>query len=365
MHIEIEKDALLKALELISRVSTKHQTLPVLGCALFEVGSGLTLRATNLEVGVEVTLDVVVKEEGTIAVPTGPLLQTVQLLSQKNIVLKTKDDTLIVEAANTKTQVKTLPYDEFPTIPKFEGKAQTIQNSLFVLGVKTSAFAASQSSIKPELGSIYLCQKKEHTLTFVATDSFRLVEKTTPQKGLIFEDGVLLPSRNALELARVCELIGSDPKLHVSENQLALSFSEGVYITSRLTEGSFPDYNQIIPKEFVSHVTVLKDDFVHALKKTNIFVNKFMQVSAGIDKKKSEITLSADSGEVGTTREAISATVQGEDLSLSFNQRYLAEPLAYFMDDSITLRFAGVGRPMVIEGVNDASLRYLVMPMNK
>lgn len=364
MNIIVERTLLQDRLELLSKVSTKHVTLPVLQCVLISVdNTSAILAATNLEIGIEATLSVNIIEPGVVAVPATTLLQTIQFLNQNEITLKLEGATLVVEGGLSKTEIKTIPVDEFPTIPKITGTPQTIQGELFAQGIKTAAFAASQSSIKPELGSVYIFQKKEHTLTFVATDSFRLMEKTVSQKGVILQDSILVPSKNALELARVCETRKDNPEFYVNENQCALAFSDGVYITSRLTSGSFPDYEQIIPKEFSTHTTLLKNDFLQSLKKTNVFLNKFMQV--GIQVEATTCTITAQSGEVGTTTEVIPAQTEGEALQLNFNQRYIIEPLQYINDESLIFHFVGIGRPLIIEGVHDTTLRYLVMPMNK
>ncbi len=364
MHVTIEKEQLLDRLELVSRVSTKHITLPVLQCVLISAsGNSLSLHATNLEIGIESTLAASVKEEGSIAVPASTLTQTVQCMSVKDVTLRTEEGSLVIEGTGSETYIKTIPHDEFPHIPKIDGTGQKVQRELFSLGIKTASFAASVSSIKPELGSVYILQKKEHSLTFVATDSFRLMEKTVPQKGFVLQDPVLIPQKNAIELSRVCDMRSSDPEFKVNENQCALQFEDGVYITSRLTSGSFPDYEQIIPKEYSTHATLLKNDLASAFKKTNIFLNKFQQVGLYITDK--SLTVSANSGDVGTTTESIKAQSTGDELQLNFNQRYLSEPLQHIVDDSILMHFAGIGRPLVIEGLNDKSLRYLVMPMNK
>jgi DNA polymerase-3 subunit beta len=364
MHVTISKEQLLDRLELVGKVSTKHVSLPVLQCVLLEAqGNTLTLRSTNLEIGIESAVQVHVEEDGVIAVPASTLTQTIQYMSQKDVTLRAEDGVLVVEGSGSETNIKAIPHEEFPTIPKIEGGGQVINKKLFSLGIKTASFAASQSSIKPELGSVYILQKKEHSLTFVCTDSFRLMEKTVPQKGVVLDESILIPQKNALELARVCDIREGEPEFKVNENQCALSFSDGVYITSRLTSGSFPDYEQIIPKEYSTHSTLLKNDLAHAFKKTNIFLNKFMQVTLHVTEK--SVTVSANSGEIGTTTESVSAQTEGEDLTLSFNQRYISEPLSHIGDDSIVMHFAGLGRPLVIQGVNDSTLRYLVMPMNK
>ena len=365
MHVTLDTKNFYDQLELVGRVSTKHVTLPVLQCVLIEAkGSLVTLRATNLEIGIEVSVPGTVSAEGMIAVPATTLIQIANLHSDREITLRVEDTTLLVEGKSSKTEIKSIPYEEFPSIAKLTTTGQSVNGALFALGIKSTVFAASQSSIKPELGSVYVYQKKEQTLTFVTTDSFRLMERTVPQKGLVFDMTVLIPHKNALEIARICDLVGGDPICRVDENQLALEFTEGVYVTSRLTAGTFPDYAQIIPKEYVTTVTVLKDDLVHAFKKSAIFLNKFFQVRFNITTK--GLTVSADSGEIGMTTDSINAQVEGEELSLNFNQRYVAEALGHFADDSIVMRFAGIGRPMVITGVNDeVTMRYLVMPMNK
>ena len=364
MHFTVERELLLDRLELVGRVSTKHVTLPVLQCVLLEAkNDSLSLKATNLEIGIEATVSAKIEAEGLIAVPTSTLLQTIQYMSGKEVTLQIEDTTLIVEGSGSRTSIKSIPHEEFPTIPHIEAKGQEIQANLFALGIKTASFAASVSSIKPELGSVFVAQKKEHSLTFVATDSFRLMEKTLPQKNFVLDDSILIPGKNAQELARVCEVRDGNPLFKVNENQCALEFDDGVYITSRLTTGSFPDYEQIIPKEYSTHSTLLKNDLIHAFKKTNIFLNKFLQVSLVVSA--TNVTVTANSGDVGATTESINAQTEGDDITLNFNQRYIAECLPHIADESITLHFAGIGRPLVIKGVNDTTMRYLVMPMNK
>ena len=365
MEIIIPHPQLIKALELITKISTKHVTLPVLQCVLITVAEGkIILKATNLELSIEVVLPGTVVEEGTIAVPATTFLQSVQYITQSDVTLRVEDTTLLIESTSTNTSIKSIPADEFPNIHHLEGKQVVLNRSLFALGIKTTAFAASQSSIKPELGSVFIQQKKEHSLTFVSTDSFRLMEKTVPQKGVILDHSFLVPQKNAIELARICDLLQSDPELVVTENQCSLAFiEEGVYITSRLVAGSFPDYEQIIPKEYVTKATLLKNDLQNAFRKTSVFLNKFMQVSLTLTDK--NVTVSSQNSEVGHITDTVQAVISGEELSLNFNQQYVIEPLSHIVDDSIVLNFAGIGRPLVITGATDISLRYLVMPMNR
>ena len=359
----VEQDKLEAFISSAARVSTRHMTLPILQYVLLEVkNNSLVIRATNLEVGVEGEIPAIVKEGGSVAVQTQTLLQIISLLQTKKITLKEENNTLVVETPSSKTKLNTISVSEFPTIPKIKTGSQNINKTLFSIGIKTAAFAASQTSIKPELGSVYIYQKKEHTLTFVATDSFRLMEKVVPQKGVVLQNPLLIPHKNALEFARVCDVFEGEPILLVDENQCALQFPN-FYITSRLVNGSFPDYEGIIPKEYSTHTTLLTNDLGGAFKKTGVFLNKFMQVTLAATK--TSLIVRAQSGDVGETEEVIPASTDGDDIKLSFNQRYIQEALPHIIDDSIILSFAGVGRPLVINGVHDKTLRYLVMPMNK
>jgi DNA polymerase-3 subunit beta len=363
MHITLSTTELRSALEVACRVSTRHVTLPVLQCVLLEAhDQKLVVRATNLELGVEYTCAATISEEGVIAVPAQTLLQTISLTTDSTLTLHTQGETLHITSKNSESELKSMPADEFPSLPTVTGTTFSIDPSLFALGIKTCAFAASQSSIKPELGSIYIFQKQEQTLTFVATDSFRLVEKTVSQKGVILPHSLLIPAKNALEIARIAESLPKEVVCEVSENQCALR-SASLYITSRLITGTFPDYEQIIPKEYQANITLLVSDLTHALKKTSIFLNKFQQLSLTISQ--GSVTVSAESHESGSTTESIKAVTEGGELTLSFNQRYLTDILPHVVDDSIILKVAGIGRPLVIQNVHDHSLRYLVMPMNK
>ena len=367
MRVDCKKDQLQKALDLAAHIASRTHSLPVLQCVKIETFKDNTFKisATNLEIGIVVTGEAKVSEPGIVTVPAQLLLQTVSLISQPTISLELENEVLLVVTKNSKTKIKTLKSDEFPIIPTLTKKSTVIDGKTLSHALKSVLFATSLSSIKPELGCVNIHQKTAHTLTTVATDSFRLAEKTVSLHQFTLEGTLLVPQKNAAEFVRVLDTLNENPEFIHDDNQLALSFPSGVYIVTRLVEGNFPDYQQIIPKEYQTHATVLLGDFLHALKKTNIFTNKFLQVGLTIDSSRKCIELKSENTEAGATEEPISASIDGNDLSLSFNQRYLAESLSQFSDDSIELSFAGIGRPLVIKGVSDSTFRYLVMPMNK
>lgn len=364
MKVTVNQQELINTLELLTRVSTKHVTLPVLQCVHIKTfDTKIVCTTTNLEISIESPVTATVIEAGVVAVYAQTLLQSIQYNTQKDITLTAVDGVLKIESGRSVTKINTMVADDFPIITHLETTGVMVKRQTFSLGIKTVAFAASVSSIKPELGSVFIQQKKEHSLTFVATDSFRLMEKTVPQQGVVLSQSLLVPQKNAIELARVCEVLTEDPELLVTDNQCALRFPNGVYVISRLVAGTFPDYEAIIPKEYTTHVTVLKQDLVQCFKKTQIFLNKFMQVTLGVSD--GSLLVSSQNGELGTTEDVVRVDTEGSPLTLNFNQQYVLDPLSHITDDSIVLHFAGIGRPLVLGGVADISLRYLVMPMNR
>ena len=138
-----------------------------------------------------------------------------------------------------------------------------------------------------------------------------------------------------------------------------------MFITSRIIDGVFPDYKQIIPKDYISEVIVLKQDLINTLKKINIFSDKFGQISINIQPKKKIFTIHTKNNTVGETSDSIDAVIKGDALTASFNYRYILDCLNSIQSDSITLLFTGIGKPLIVKGVSDESFLYLVMPMNK
>jgi len=366
MRIECKRDDLVAKLELVAKVASRNASLPVLQCVLITATADeIELRTTNLELGLRVVVPGKVVEPGSVAIPAATFLSTVSLLQRPIVSLVVEEGVVTVGSEGSVTKIKTFPADDFPSMPAVSSSAQKVGGGLLALGLKSVAFAVSQSNIKPELGSVCVRQKEAHSLTFVATDSFRLAEKTVGAESVVLEGSLLIPGKNAAEIVRVLEVVGEDPELSYTENQLSLSFPSGVQLVSRLVEGNFPDYEQIIPKEYQTHATVLVSDVLHALKKTNIFTNKFYQVAVGVDAEGGRLTLASENTDAGGTKEGLPATIEGTSLTLSFNQHYLHDPLTHLPDESTILSFAGIGRPMVMRGVHDKQFRYLVMPMNK
>ncbi|MDP2649983.1 MAG: DNA polymerase III subunit beta, partial [bacterium] len=253
-----------------------------------------------------------------------------------------------------------------PSIPKPESKQpHLISGRSLTSGFRGVLYSASTSLIKPELASVYVYYEDGY-LIFAATDSFRLAEKKIQYREEK-EDipPIIIPAKNASELSRILEMESDgDMEVFIDENQCSIR-RNGLYVTSRIIDGSFPDYRSIIPKETTTEAVLLKEDFANTLKRGQVFSDKFGQVSLHIYPSKKQFTFSAHNADVGEVFDSLDAALTGEDLDISFNQRYLLECLQSVSADSISLSFAGVGKPLIIRGVGDNTFTYLVMPMNR
>ncbi|HEY4517916.1 MAG TPA: DNA polymerase III subunit beta [Candidatus Paceibacterota bacterium] len=363
MKVECPREQLTDAITLTERIAGKHPTLPILNCVLLSVqNNSLTIRSTNLELGIEVEIPVKASAEGAVVVPAAAFLNTLLNTYTQSVLLEVKNNNLLIKTPNSETIITTVPPDDFPTLPTIGAKPFSIQAGEFLKGIKAVWYAASTSTIKPELGSVYL-YPEGNTLVFVATDSFRLAEKTIPTKHTYNFKPLLLPLRAVPEVLRILERSSGEIQTRVSEHQISFA-AEGVYLTSRIVEGAFPDYHQIIPKARETQIVLLKQDLLSALKKALVFSGKFNQVSMEVNPKKKQFTISAKS-DLGETTEHVGAAVSGEEIAMHFNLKYLMDCFQGIAGDSVSLSFSGTGKPLVVRDSADASFLYLVMPMNR
>ena len=359
------KEQLLGGVLISERIVGKKESLPILSCILIEVGKEVVLKATNLEAGIQVAIHADVSEKGTIAVPAVVLSQTLRSITAEKITFTAEEGNLLVESRGTKTLIKSVPHEEFPALPESgTGNGIKIARERLLSGLQAVSYAASPSMIRPDLGSIYLIVKNS-TLTSVATDSFRLAEKTLTDTGTKMEGELLVPLKHALELIHILEHIRAETvTLTIDDAQLSL-VGDGTRFSSRVVDAQFPAYKEIVPKKSTTEATVLKSDFAEMLRKARVFSGNDMHVGLHVYPKKKIFTATARSNDVGEMSDSIDAALSGEDLDINFHIGYLADCLSSVESDSLALSFAGAGKPLVIRGVSDTSFMYLVMPLNR
>ena len=175
---------------------------------------------------------------------------------------------------------------------------------------------------------------------------------------------ILIPFKNIIEIIRSLEDIKDDVDVFLSQNQISFSYGD-IYLTSRVIDGTFPDYKQIIPKEVKTEVIMLKQDIVSALRISNIFSDKFSQVTFNVNPKDKTFKITTRNMDVGENVNNIDSVIKGDELSVSFNYKYIIDCFQSIDSDSVSLTFSDTNKPMIISPVGDKSFLYLVMPMNK
>lgn len=366
MKIEILREHLDRAVQLSAKVSNKNLSLPVLGCAVFVISKDrAVLRATNLDVSVEVVLKAKVLEEGVVAVPAHVLAQTISAFADQKLTLESSGTTLVVHGDRGKSSIATVDAGEFPTLPyvkEGDGVAVRLGSHELAALLRMVSFSASTSSMKPELASVSLTLEAGE-LVAAATDSFRLAEARVQTKVRGQFGPALIPARNIPELVRFIELSG-ECELRVAETQCSLVTEQG-YITSRTIDGAFPDYRGLIPKEYVATATALREDVVRGFRKVAIFADTFNQVHMNVSISAKRFTIESSNASVGATDEEIPSVLEGDDIEMNFNAKYITEALSVMGGDSISFAIAGAGKPMVMEDSPKRGFLYLVMPMNR
>src|SRR3989344_7737445 len=300
MKIEGVREKIAQAVKIAEKFTGKNSTLPVLSCLYLEAkDQTLLIRATNLDVGFEIEIPVRVKEGGVAAVPASLFSSFLQSLQgDKNITLEVKDGNVVVAGSRADALIKSFPVDDFPTLPRLvSDKKIKITARDFVKGLRAVSYGSSISAIKPELSSVYVHHDQDY-LIFVATDSFRLAEKKIAVKNARDAGDVLIPSKNVNQIISALEPVDDFIEVIMGSNQISWNY-DSLYVTSRTIDGSFPDYSQIIPKDFKTEVVVLKQDLIDALKRATIFSDTFNQISVKADPARKIFAIKTKNGQLG------------------------------------------------------------------
>ncbi|HEY4518414.1 MAG TPA: DNA polymerase III subunit beta, partial [Candidatus Paceibacterota bacterium] len=329
------------------------------------------IRATNLDLAVEMLVPAKVSKKGMVAI-SGSLIESYlgSLPPQTTVIVEQVGNNLSLTTTNTSVLVATTTADDFPNTPELSKKDSLgeilVEAGELSLGISSVMFSASLSDIKPELASVYIYQDGED-LVFAATDSFRLAEKRVHNKKKPSGDdlpGIIVPLRNAQELARALSDTNGLVTLGFNKSELGVR-AEGWHFHSRLVEGAFPAYSALLPKSFATQVVSLKEDLLNSLRTTHVFADRFHQVSLKVIPDDALFEIQTKNQEVGESTVRVDATIEGDSLDINLNGRFLLDGLGSVNKDSVTLGFNSKDKPMLVRGVGDRSFSYLVMPLNK
>lgn len=366
MKIELNKEKILEAINTTEKFTGKHITLPILSQILFIFKENqCVLRSTNLDVGVEYT--VFVKNNtfnGEFAVSPTALRSFLSNINDKEVVFEFGENVLKVSSKNAEVNLPTQPSDDFPNIPKLdEGDMVSLPSSVLKEGILSVSYSSSVSTIKPELSSIFIYPDQED-LVFVATDSFRLAEKRVKIQKKNLKEAVLIPFKNAVEVAKVFDDFTGNIDIITTKNQVVFK-TEDIYVSSRAVDGVFPDYKQIIPKDFLAEIIVLKDDLVKTMKLTGAFLDKFQQVVFTFNPAQKKINIKTKGNTDGEVSQNLVVSGSGEEIIITFNHKYILDCLQSIKSEQVLFRLLGNNKPVILTEVSQKSFTYLVMPMNR
>ncbi len=360
--LEKIKDSVLR----VQKVSAKNLSLPILeNVLIIAKDNQLIFRSTNLHVGVEISIPVKIEIEGEISVRLDVFGAIINSLgNQHKVTLEVRDTTLHITTETSTMDIKLFPHSDFPTLPTVdEQDGFDIQMQDFIEGVRSVVYSSSVSEIKPEISSVYI-YSENNELVFVATDSFRLAEKRIVMEGVVDFPGVIVPVKNINECVKIFSGVSGSVCVKVGQNQISIENDE-IYFTSRIVDGNYPDYKQIIPSQSDTEVVMLKDDIIQSLRLISVFSDNFNQILLKTNVGAGTVHIHTRNTEVGENDTSIDAAITGEGIEMYLNHKYLSDSFSSISTDSISISFTEKNRPCVLRPVGDPSFLYLIMPMNR
>ncbi len=365
MKAIILKGNLKAALDAVSRMVGDGHPLPILKNILIRAeGGDLKVCSTNLEAAIIKSVPGKIIEEGSVTIPFSVLNSIVNNIQSEKLEIESKKSGISIRADNYEASIQGMSADDYPIIPHVDenGGCLEISGSILKSAIGSVVSAAQISELRPEISGI-LFDLSDGGLKLVATDSFRLAEKTLPESSY---SGSLTVSRFIVPLKPVQEalkIINDKDPVHIYCNSSQILFrSSGSELISRIIGGKFPDYQSIIPRSATTEVSIDKEELLSALKLASVFSAKNSEIRLRISKDKGIEVYSADSS-VGENHYLIPASVSGEDVDTAFNWRFLSDGIKNCTSSSVSFSLQGDIKPAIIRSVDDNTYFYIIMPI--
>ena len=362
MKLQVLQEELSKALSLANRFASAKAQLPVLGNILLSSKkSKLLISSTNLEISINIAIGAKVETEGDITIPAKIITDIVTNLNPEQINLVSKEENLNITNSEFESTISGMNALDFPSIPKKMEKVDlSIPKNELAKALSLVLFAVSSDETRPILtGVLFICKKGE--LTLVATDGYRLSQVVLKNNSITKSFKIILPKAVLGELTRLPS--DGDIEFYFDEpNNQAVFKSENIILSSRVLEGEFPDYQKIIPKDFMLKILAEKDDLIQAVKLASVFARD----SANIVKlsiKNGKLEFSTESQLSGRQKTKIEAKIDGEDLDIAFNYRFLEEILQAIEEEDVSIEFSGSSSPAVFKDLKNTDFLHLIMPV--
>lgn len=379
MKISCTQENLNQGLFVVSHIASKNTALPILNNILIQAKENtIKLSATNLEIGVSCVVRGKTEADGDFTVQSKLLADYVALLPKERVDLSTqpKNQVLEVICKNHSTKIKGQLSTDFPLIPEIEkNKAAVLDYNDFRQALNQVVFAVSVSESRPEINGVLFNFVKDK-LTLAATDSYRLAEKSINliSGSQISDQSVIVPARTLQELQRI---LGSfkDPaaisnieevKIYLAENQILFVLGE-VELISRLVEGQYPDYQQIIPQQSNTKASLSVSEFINATKTASLFTRSgIYDVNLEFSPDKKEIVVSSVNNQLGENISRLNAEISGDANTIVVNYRYLLDGLQNLEASQVEINVIDANSPCVLKPIGkDSDYLYIIMPIKQ
>lgn len=377
MKLTCTRDNLHQGLSIVSHLTGKNVNLPILQNVLVKAEGGtIRFTTTNLEMAISCLIRGKVEETGETTIPSKLFFDYVSLLPNDAVAVDGNMESVRVVCGNHKTKMNALSAAEFPLVPRVQGtRTYKIPAEDFRVALSQVAFAVATNESRPELTGVLMRFSPgngEGVLTLAATDSYRLAERTIPVVTPIEEESsVIIPAKTLLEVSRILSVFRDDvecpPSIEMSVSDSQATFSYGpVELISRLIEGNYPDYRQIIPKQFETQALIDREDLIKAVKTASLFSkNGLFDVVLELDPVTKQASLNAVDATRGENTTICGADISGKPNSVTLNFRYLLDGLNSMSSDQVLFRMIDTGNPCVVTPQGSENHLYLVMPIRQ
>jgi DNA polymerase-3 subunit beta len=366
MNLTITKEQILSGLQAVQNVVSTRTTLPILSNVLLRAEkNSVEFTATDLDVTVACSVDAQVKKSGATTVPVKKLFGIVRELNGSEIEIETDDKNITsIRSGASFYKIHGLNADEFPPMPKFkDDKKVLLQQENVKAMMKKTSFAISTDESRYVLNGIFF-SLKDNKMTLVATDGRRLAladeEVDISEKS---SGEFIVPAKAVNELNRLLQEKG-DVEIKFGENQASFALKDdkgfSVLLVTKLIEGNYPNYKQVIPNETKERIALAREELLQALRRAEIMTSEKAN-SVKLTFGKNNLAITANSPEVGEARESLAVNYKGKEMAIAFNPRYLIEALAALGEDEVFFELIDELSPGVLK-INGPFL-YVVMPM--
>jgi DNA polymerase-3 subunit beta len=361
LNVTCSRDALLHALGIVSRGVSTRTTVQILSGILLEAGDGnLRLAATDMEVSLRTALKAKIESDGSVVVPGRLLLELARLLPEQDVSLEHKPEEAAVEirCGSASYRLHTYNPEDFPRLPQTEGvDLHEVDRAPLLETVARVSRSASRDESRPVLTGV-LVRFEPGNLVMAATDSYRLSVKETAFEGSVPELEAIVPARALGELARIAAE-GESVTLGVHENQVVFG-TGSAWLTTRRIDGQFPNYKQLVPETFEHEVPLPRDELLDVVRRVSVMAQRNSPLRLRF--ADGELTVSAQTQDVGEARESLPISFSSEPLEIGFNAEFLRDGVESVVGEQVRLKLISPLRPAVLQGDSDDFL-YLIMPI--